>query len=239
MVISCLVVLGVLLSVLYHLTLRELDWDADQVTNIVLLLISTSAGVTTLIVQREFGGVAARMVSRLRAVGAISASLPILAAGFLAYATYPVRSSPELSETRWALAVLCVLASAVAAIAVVAWSRSRRSSLHSVVEESPWDMTIARPRRQPATNFNQALKDYGFESPAVAIRSAEGWHESYGWTDELQDRVTRQLGALGRAMPKGHFVACDIAGRPCPKTQLVEFDGLLPRGRQVLGPQED
>ena len=66
MVISCAVVFGVVVSVLYHLTLQQLRWTDGQVTNVVVLLITTSAGVAALIAQREFSGVADRMVGQLQ-----------------------------------------------------------------------------------------------------------------------------------------------------------------------------
>jgi hypothetical protein len=210
MVISCAVVFGVILSVLYHLTVHVLPWNDGQVTNVVVLLITTSAGVATLIAQREFSGVADRMVGQLRALGALSTSLPIFAAGFLAYMTLPATGS-ELNVVRAAIIVLTALAFVALVIAALAWELSRRGGHYSVVQESPWDMTIDKQRNRAMTNFSEALLKYEFDSPAVSIRSAEGWHEHYRWTDERQRMVTRMLARLGHPPVDGHFAACRLA----------------------------
>jgi hypothetical protein len=213
LVVSCAAVFCVLLSILFHLTVRQLRWEDPQVTNIVLLLVSTAAGVATLLSQRDFGGVAGRMVSRLKGLGAVSTSLPILAAGFLAYASYPLDPA-HLREDRWAIGGLTATAFSIFLITLVAWAGSRRSERAEVVRESPWDMTVElRPR--PADNFWSAQERYGFGSPAVAIRSAEGWHERYAWRDDLQKEVTARLAAPGPSQAPG-LGACAIVGDTCP-----------------------
>jgi hypothetical protein len=215
LVVSCAVVLAVLLSVLFHFTFRQLDWGDAQVTNIVLLLASTAAGVATLISQRDFGGVAARMVSRLKGLGAVSTSLPIFAAGFLAYASYPPDDS-HLREDRLAIGLLTAIAFLIFATTVIALWGSRRSEREAVALESPWDMTV-EPRCRARDKFCGAQARYGFGSPAVAIRSAEGWHERYNWNDDLQRKVIDQLVALGRNSHRTpHFAACAVAERTCP-----------------------
>ena len=85
-VVSCWLIFLVLLSVCYHSLLQPPQLAPNQVTNVIVLLITTSAGVATLIYQRDFRGVAARMVARMRALAAMATSLPIIAAGFLVYA---------------------------------------------------------------------------------------------------------------------------------------------------------
>ena len=118
--------------------------------------------------------------------------------------------------------MLTALALVALVVAGLAWELSRRGGQYSVVQESPWDMTIDKQRSQAMTNFSEALVKYEFDSPAVSIRSAEGWHEHYRWTDQRQRIVTRMLAQLGHRSANGHFAACrlaepDSAGCSCAK----------------------
>jgi hypothetical protein len=86
--VSCWLVFAVLASVAYHwYTGAAAAWDEDQATNVCVLLVSTSAGVATIIAQREFGGLAARLLVWMRGLGLVAISLPIVVAAFLAYSS--------------------------------------------------------------------------------------------------------------------------------------------------------
>jgi hypothetical protein len=44
-------------------------------------------------------------------------------------------------------------------------------------------------------------KKLKFDTAAVGVYSAEGWHEKYAWNDDKQHEATLRLGDTGRANP--------------------------------------
>ena len=189
MVLSCWLILGVPLSVATH---WSGDWPSDKLTNVVVLLLSTSAGVLTLVSQRDEGGVAARLVSRLRAVGTVATALPVVLAGLITYGNLTA-GGDHLQLARVLVWVLSAVAAAAALLLSLAWWRSSREERRTG-ERSPWTMTDDSPA-PVHTDYLAALAEFRFDTPAVSIRSAEGWHERYAWDDELEQA------AMGRLAP--------------------------------------
>jgi hypothetical protein len=183
MLVSCWLIFAVLLSVALH-RLPSTSGAADEVTNIVVLLVSTSAGVATLVAQREFGGVGARLVAKLRAIGVIATALPILGAGLLIYGNLAAASDPQVGTARWPAFVLSGLSALAAVVISTAWVRSWRAERRQM-QHSLWDMT--EDTVEPViADYREAVRKYRFDTAAVGIRSAEGWHERYDWDDAKQ-----------------------------------------------------
>jgi hypothetical protein len=202
LVISCAVIMGVLCSVAVHLSAPVPALTQDQVTNVVVILVSASAATAALVAQRDFHGLAASMVTHLRAVGALSLSLPILAAGYLVYEGIPPLTDGAMYRLRLAMLVLfvasVVLLAAAAAALLLSWLGERNKR----AEASPWDMTVRKStnggtavhrRAVVFDDYDTALQKLKFDAPAVGIRSAEGWHETYDWTNIDQVAAERDL----------------------------------------------
>lgn len=184
MLVSCWLIFAVLLSVAYHQLPDAFGWNSDQVTNVVVLLVSTSAGVATLVAHREFGGVGAWLVARLRAIGVIATALPVLGAGLLTYGNLDATSATQATTSRWPMLVLAISSALAALLMSTAWVVSRRAERRQKTG-SPWDMTDDQV--QPIIEeYHEALRHYQFDTAAVGIRSAEGWHERYSWDDDKQ-----------------------------------------------------
>ncbi len=201
MLVASLAILAVMLSVGYHWALRypataasdKANTAPEQITNAVLILVTTSAAIAALVAQRDFGDVGSRFVSGVRAFGTAAIALPVTAAAFLVYSG--LRPTGSHVAERWALGVLTVAAAVPFAVISIAWWKSVRAERHGLIEESPWDMTwdsteddssAPKPKSpQPKPeSFAAACEEYGFDRPAVGVRSAEGWHEIYCGSDQ-------------------------------------------------------
>jgi hypothetical protein len=217
---SCLVIMGVLASVVVHAS--ELAQNQDVVTNIVVILITASAATATLVAQRDFHGLAASMVTHLRALGALSLALPIVAAGYLVYGASLHLPPARLQRV---LMILFVASIVLFVAAALAWLLSWLAERIWKAQASPWDMTIQRGRSggtavhrrsEVPKDYDKALKILGFTAPAVGIQSAEGWHEIYNWSDRHQDQAERELDALGQILTGPAGVAnCARLGTAC------------------------
>lgn len=196
------------------------SWRNDELINAVLVLATTSAGVATLVAQRDFGGVAARFVSRLRALGAVIATLPVVQAGLLVYTDLLDRP-----QQRVAAATLLGVAVLIAMMISTAWVTSYVAERREEVR-SPWDMTEdedleASPRKlePPPGDFWEAVERYQFGSAAVGIRSAEAWYQRYRWTDGKQRHAVLALTAMTSAElgpPCPDYRTECASGRGCP-----------------------
>lgn len=215
LVVACLTIMLVLLSVTLQWRGAPPAWSENQVTNVVLLLVTASASAATLIAQREFGGLAATLVSTLRAVGAFAIALPIVAAVSLVYAgADPWRGQAVFLATL--LWILTALSTAVFLVTGIAAWASLRAERRSAAAASPWDMTLSpdspglpqERTKARSDTYDHAEQDLGFDHAAIGINSAEGWHAVYGWTDALQERAVQALepalaGADGQCGPGG------------------------------------
>lgn len=229
MMISCWVVFTVLLSVLLHERQRI---DQTQATGVVVLLITISAGVATLIAQRDAGGLAARMMAPLRALGALTTSLPVVAAGFLVYASVDQSGWQEWARVL-AFWVFAIVSFVIAVVSSFAWYHTWKDE-RADAGDSPWDMAGFMERRRSMAidqniGYPNAVHKLGFDTPALGIRSAEAYHWRYSWTDVKQRQAVDALRALARhdvrsatpVMSCHPFdSACGQSGR-CPGKRLA------------------
>ncbi|HJQ42215.1 MAG TPA: hypothetical protein VJ831_03955 [Jatrophihabitantaceae bacterium] len=244
--LSTVAIAVVLLSVAWH-------WQADahlnheQITNVVLILITTSAAVAGLVAQRDSGSVAARFFTSLRAGGTLALLLPLFVAGLLAYSGL----AASVEHPTWMRVLLWLAFGVAAAIAVVfalATFFSTLAQRQSIARESPWDQTrhpkadhAAGPPDESTPDFLAKVTEQGFDSAAVGIVSAEGWHERYAWNDTLQAAAVARLHKLGHdvsaALP-------NICTRPSAPDQVAPDDAChgcisvgLPLADRGDGPQ--
>jgi len=215
-----------------------------QFTNVILLLVTASASAATLVAQREFHGLAAAMVTHLRAVGVLSLSLPIVAAAILVYAGLaPSESAQRLLKV--SLPLIFALSVALVVLTATAWSLSFRAERNTVAEASPWDMTVksgegnrVSRRSDVPDNFSEAIRALGFDSPAIGIQSAESWHRAYTWNDGRQKKAVEALsGHSGPGSPEApalgdrHRLWTCASSSPCP----VHDPGFRSNGAVVKG----
>jgi hypothetical protein len=195
MLVACLAICAVLGTVAYQWRYRNPDWGQDEITNVVLLLVTTSAAVIALVAQREGGDVAARFVSGARVLGTVATVLPIAVAVFLVYG-----NSGTHPAERFFVLFLCLASAVPAGVIGKAWWNSVKADRHKAEKASPWDMADhekARRQRQDETpkvrNFHDNVRHYGFDTAAIGVRSAEAWHEYYGWDDGAQLHAVTSL----------------------------------------------
>jgi hypothetical protein len=200
---ACLVVV---LSVAVHAMLHMAQagqWSPDQVTNIVLLLVTVSAGSATYVAHQHAHEVVTTMVRMLRITGGVMMGVPAALAGILLYA------SEEGIKTQWpsalwgllwaSVAVSAVCLVVVAAAFLFAWRSEREARRRTSL--SSWDLAdlreVTKPDKQDDRTFLDALEDLHFSSRAIGFFTAEGWHERHGWSDRRQDSAVRSLRSPG------------------------------------------
>ena len=200
-------VMLVLVTLAGHVLLQEAP-DPDQDTNAIVLLIATSAAAAAFLSQRDFTGVAARLIVGMRAVGAVSMALPVVAAGILTYesVTRPEAlqllqlPEPASTSTKVYISLLALASVALCALVAVTWFRTRGAEKD--VATSPWDQSRqARLDREEEArakklSYGEALDEYGFLEPAVGVRSSEGWHHVYRWLDPDFTQASKDLRQL-------------------------------------------
>jgi hypothetical protein len=218
------VIFAVLGWVWFHLGGKTtVTWSNDQLTNVVLLLVTVSAASATFIAQRDAGGVAARMVTWLRALGALAIALPAIAVAFLVYAAKASSGQTQVFDKsdRYMVLALCLVSLLTASIISFTWVRTFLDERRSVVQQSPWDQT-RDTRRELVTNFRTGIKRFHFDTAAVGIQSAEGWHERYTWTDKVQWRAVEELDALVISVRRANGAARPNVAACCTCDQTCE-----------------
>jgi hypothetical protein len=209
--VSCWLIFAVLASVAYHWARGfATSWNADQATNICVLLVSTSAGVAAILAQREFGGLAARLVVWMRALGLTAIALPVVMAAFLAYSS----GKPTVAQAQWqqlSSYVTTAIAGLIAVYITLVWSLSKygewrvdaidrrpaphrarrvdlrghiRARLARNVIDSPWDMTQPSPRTSAENAVEQAHIDEDFTKVVQKYkfdRPSIGIRSAEGW----------------------------------------------------------
>lgn len=186
------------------------QWKSDQVTNLVLFLVTISAGTATYVAATHQNAVTGRMLTGLRIVGAIAMSLPAVVAGWMAYLGRGVQNgfSSDLEKTfQVATFAGAACASTITILVGVAFFRARYFEWQEGrlrTRRSPWDQSglgaqadkVCYDRR---AGFVSLLDELGFHKKAIGVDSSEGWHDTYQWTDELQaDTVAFLRGELRR-----------------------------------------
>jgi hypothetical protein len=228
LLVSVLAITVVMGTVAYHaLRIGEQgEWTVAQVTNIVLLLVTVTAGAATYVAQHHAGDVVARMVSGLRFLGTAALVIPSMAVILLVYlrGEPEARFKPRILGLLLVLTLLCAMA---AASLIRAWFLTRRDEKRRG-RPSPWDMSriegpVVRPpaRSQrrlktlsgpggrgttdevpneplalPDVSFDAWVRELGFAEKAIGVASAEGWHEVYGWNDQRQATALRMMGRI-------------------------------------------
>jgi hypothetical protein len=197
MLASTWVILAALTAVSLPWTAGTEAWTDSEKRDLVVVLVTTSAGVAALIAHNDFGEVAARLVAPVRVLGAICVTLPVIQASLLVLAP-----KPSAARTPWTWGQYAILACALVIVGLVtlAWARSFLSE-HADRVQSPWDMTVDEGTSHLPRLFWAAVAQYDFHSPAVGIESAEAWHEYYRWTNEKQQQAIESL--TSRRQPEG------------------------------------
>jgi hypothetical protein len=209
--VSCWLIFAVLASVAYHWARGfAASWNADQATNICVLLVSTSAGVAAILAQREFGGLAARLVVWMRALGLTAIALPVVMAAFLAYSS----GKPTPVQAQWqqlSSYVTTGIAGLIAIYITLIWCLSKyaewrvdavdrqapphparqvdprgriRSWLARKVKDSPWDMTQPSLRTSAENAVEQEQIDEDFIKAVQEYkfnRPSIGIRSAEGW----------------------------------------------------------
>lgn len=204
--LSTLAIVGVLASVALHIHSRR-TLTTEQFTNVILILVTTSGAGAALVAQRDHDGVAARFLTYLRFLGTVELILPLLVAGLLSYSALahdPPRPLGWLPPVLWLITGIGAVIGIVFLIVAV---RSLWIQRHTIPWESPWDQTrhdrdvdavgTNDPPGESEVDFCAALDEYGFRSAAVGVRSAEGWHERYTWSDKAQRIAVKNLRRVG------------------------------------------
>jgi hypothetical protein len=210
------VILTVLCVVGLPWTLRTETWSDGEVRDLVLVLVTTSAGVAALISQREFSGLAARLVAPIRVLGAVAVTLPIVHAAILVLGSPPTERSPGWGWDEYAVPAVLLIVLLIVGLVTAAWVRSARAGKQAQVT-SPWDMTVDDPAPHIPKSFWDAVDRFEFDSPAIRVWSAEAWHERYRWRDAKQCAA---LKALKPRTDRGDLTAaaplCVHPGAACP-----------------------
>ncbi|MCL3819530.1 hypothetical protein [Aeromicrobium wangtongii] len=178
------------------------QWRDDQVTNMILFLVTVSAGSATYVAAAHPSAVTTRLLSKLRMVGVAAVSLPALTAGALAYLGRGVENgfnSPLEYTFRYVVAAATLAAVTITFLVALTYLRSRRSERRDERRDtqlSPWDQADTGDPNRPQPydsdmGFEPLMAALEFNARAIGVESSEGWHDAYGWSAE------RQLAAVG------------------------------------------
>lgn len=208
LLITALACLTVVLSVFVHAVKHGMDadqWSQDQVTNIVLLLVTVSAGSATYVAHQHTNDAAVTMVRGLRFVGALMMAMPALVAGGLVYLGESEKDQGRNWTDAQSIAMRFVVGVSLACFLLIlgAWLAAWGSQWiagaqrKKGVRRSSWDMTavenVPSARTVDQRGFRKAMKDLGFDRPAIGFYTAEGWHERYRWNDDKQSGAVAAL----------------------------------------------
>jgi hypothetical protein len=185
MVVSCWVTFGLLLAILLNLGTSRVN-----TSDLVALLASLVAAIATLITQREFEGIAGRLLGLSRILASTEALLLLGATAlFLFLAPGKGQSWPG-----WVPPIIesaCIAAGIISLVIsgswVAAFLRQRREDA-----TSPWEMgpEVVKPAEPPA-EFWEGARTYKYTRPAIRVDSAEAWHHQFRWTEAISQGVQR------------------------------------------------
>ncbi len=222
---SCVAIWLVMLTLLVHARLVGDEgergfWSVDEVTNIVVLLVSVCAGAVTYVAQHHATDVVARMASGLRAISLLALCVPAATAIGIVYLKAPLEGGR--AGIFWVLMSLATLVSLlIAGLMSWTWCRIMLAERRRG-RPSPWDMTrvvdirataaslqeenLPAQQQEPADerpldldgkSFSECVEELGFDTPAIGVYSAEGWHERYRWSNVRQNKALKFLGHPG------------------------------------------
>jgi len=182
---SCSIVTLVMLTVSAHVYRsgnRSGYWSIDQVTNMLLLLVTVAAGAATYVAQHPSVDIAARMVKGLRIVGTIAIMIPFCTAILLVYQRNPINlESPWLTDSIYLLVAISV----VTTVAILLAAVGIRLQEDQPGQPSPWTMTAVDSQEEKPlsfkadVSFEEVAGKLGFDKRAIGVASAEGWHENF------------------------------------------------------------
>jgi hypothetical protein len=224
---SCWAITIVMTTVLWHSFMIDTggeQWGQNQITNIVVLLVSVCAGAATYVAQHHATDVVARMATGLRALGLIALCIPAATACAIVYLQAPLHGFKEVLFLG-AMGLVWLVSFGAALTITTAWWLIYQDE-QRVGRPSPWDMTRVRddltdgsgsgpsdidnragpdddPQKTPLSldgeSFEACVEGLGFNTAAVGVFSAEGWHERYGWSEDRQrDAVSTLEGDSSR-----------------------------------------
>jgi hypothetical protein len=192
MLLSCWATLLLLAAVMLHVHTNAITTPAD----VIVVLGGVAAAVATLIAQGEFAGMAGRLLSLPRALAAVEATLPLIAATLFLF-----KGSSASHRREWELLSLCVIAAIITTTISISWIQShRRVGKYDVT--SPWEMApeLERPASRP-TSFWEAAQRHGYRTPAIRVDSAEAWHQDFRWTEDMDTYAQALLSPTQRQQP--------------------------------------
>jgi hypothetical protein len=200
MLLSCWATFLLLGAVLLHVHTNAISTSAD----VIVVLAGVAAAVATLIAQGEFSGMAGRLLGLPRALAAVEAGLPLIAASLFLF------SGPGATRRRqWELLALCSIAAVITVIISISWLLARLRLRSYSISTSPWEMApdLKDPPAKPKS-FWEAARKHGYTAPAIRVDSAEGWHQHFRWTSDIETRARALLSPARRRL-----YGCG-AGRP-------------------------
>lgn len=207
---SALACVAVLFTVVFHAYAeggKPGHWSPDQVTNIVLLLVTVSAGAATYVAQSHANVVAATMARGLRVCGTALMALPAAAAMVLVYLAESEVADPGKGFWGGVLVLVLALAVVFAVVIVGAWVLALLNQAAARAARSAWDNSASDDALdEPMTGecYQGVMDELEFDSPAVGFHTSEGWFERYDWDDLKQKEVTDVL----REARGGVFLRC-------------------------------
>jgi hypothetical protein len=194
MLLSCWATFLWLLAILLHARANTIEASADTVA----VLAGVAAAVATVIVQGEFRGMAGRLLSLARALAAVQAVLPLIAASLFVFKD---ARAVRLLELLVLTCVALIITLTISFSWLLARLRLGSSWLRAVLRlgparlrgllplgsdqgsGSPWEMAAdLGPLTDHPQSFWEAARKYGYTAPAIRVDSAEGWHEEFRWT---------------------------------------------------------
>ena len=204
---SVVAITAVMASVAYHAHRfgEPEQWTVAQVTNIVLLLVTVTAGAATYVAQHHAGDVVSRMVSGLRFLGTAALVIPSMAVILLVYLRDGLADDtyrPLIMGLLVILTLLCVIAAFSLARA---WQLTRRDEQRRG-RPSPWDRSridapVVRP---PARGWGRFRM---FAGPGGRRTTDEVPDEPLELQDASFDSLVGELGfgerAIGVASAEG------------------------------------
>jgi hypothetical protein len=191
MLLSCWATFLLLVAVLLHVHTNAITTPADA----IVVLAGVAAAVATLIAQGEFAGMAGRLLTLPRALAAVEAALPLIAATLFLF------SGPKEAHRRqWELLSICGVAAVITIIISISWLRAHwRLSRSRKITSRPETARDPHGSNDNPRSFWKIAQDHGYTKPAIRVDSAEAWHRHFNWTEEVEADAEA---LLGRVQPR-------------------------------------
>lgn len=156
----------------------------DQAQAVATALLTVTAAVVVFVVQHQEHQMASRLVSWVRAAGAVGVVMLVVVAALLTFT--------EEAPTTWMRAA-AGLATGCTGLIGIAWLKARPSS----VSISPWEQGLTLnelPRKAGPATLDDARKTFGFDQPAIKVASSEGDHQArFHWNAQVEKDLCERL----------------------------------------------